>query len=212
MSGDRAIVCVSGIGGSAAEWDAVAPALSAFGRVTPAIPREGRMIVVGHSRGGVRALTLAAGEPGRVEALVLTNGFFPPARDGRSTLAAVRDYAGHRVAYLRSFADSGRAPHPTRTGLGQLGTVARLGLRPGAFHRIADAVRCPVIVIHGRDDHVVPIGFAHAAAARHPAWTFRALAGGHRLHADRPAVWSEVVTEWLGLVETRSPQHRDALG
>lgn len=148
--------------------------------------------------GGVQALEAAAAAPDGVRALVLTAGFFPPARAGRSLPAAAADYAAHRVAYVRWLAAQPRAPHPTGTGLRQLAGLARLGLRPNRFHHLASQVQCPVLVIHAADDHVVPIAFASATAARHPTWDMLRLpAGGHNPHRDRPLDWAALVGPWL---------------
>jgi pimeloyl-ACP methyl ester carboxylesterase len=137
--------------------------------VAGAVPRSGSLILVGHSEGGVNALRIAAALSDPVEAVVLASSFFPPARGGRSFTAAVLDYGRHRVLYARDIADRGRRPNPTRRGFGQIASVARLGVRPAAFHRLAAAVACPVLVIHGDQDHVVPVTFARAAAAAHPS-------------------------------------------
>jgi fermentation-respiration switch protein FrsA (DUF1100 family) len=52
--------------------------------------------------------------------------------------------------------------------------------------------------VHGAADHVVPVAFAHAAAVRHPAWTYREVPdAGHYLHRDGPAAWAEIVPTWL---------------
>jgi len=154
-------------------------------------------VLVGHSFGGTEAIALAAQRPERVDGLVLTNSFFPPARGGRSYAATAWDYARHRALYLRELADRGRAPRPTRTKAGQLSKLARQAVRPGRFHAVADEVRCPVLVVHGVDDHVVPVAFARAAAAVHPEWTYAEVPGGHALHRDRPLEWVAVVAPWL---------------
>jgi pimeloyl-ACP methyl ester carboxylesterase len=194
----KSVVCISGVGRAPGEWDAVIPLMSAFGHVAMAIPPSGSLILVGHSQGGVQALQNAARLTDRVCAVVLTSSFFPPARAGRSLGLAALDYGRHRVLYVRELAGRKRAPSPTRRGFRQIASVARLGLHPAAFHRLAAAVRCPVLVIHGDRDHVVPVTFARAAAAAHPAWTFRELeGGGHHPHRDRPQEWAGVVTDWL---------------
>ena len=201
LNQDRTIVCIGGVGGSPSEWDAVGPLLSRLGRVAEAIPARGSLIMIGHSEGGVRVLRIAARLGDRVDAVVLASGFFPPARAGRSLPAAVLDYGRHRLLYVRDVAARRRRPSPSRRGIDQMASVARLGLRPAAFHRLAGAVACPVLVIHGDDDHVVPIAFARAAVAAHPSWTFRQLRGaGHNPHRDEPAAWATAVTEWLGTV------------
>jgi pimeloyl-ACP methyl ester carboxylesterase len=192
------MVCLSGVGGSPREWEAIAPALAAFGAVVTAVPPRGALVVVGHSQGGVEALRLASGQPDRVGAVILTSSFFPPARAGRSLAETALDYAHHRLLYLRERARGGRAPRPTRRGLRQMAVVARFGVRPHAYHRLAQAVRCPVLVIHGERDHVVPVAFARAAVAAHPDWAYRELAGaGHRPHRDRAQAWAGVATAWL---------------
>jgi pimeloyl-ACP methyl ester carboxylesterase len=175
--------------------------------VATAVPEHGALILVGHSQGGVEALRIAAGQPDRVGAVILTSSFFPPARAGRSRAAAALDYVHHRVLYVRERAAGRRASRPTWRGARQMAAVARLGIRPGAYHRLAGAVRCPVLVIHGDRDHVVPVAFARAAVAAHPDWTIRELrAAGHRPHRDQPQAWADVATRWLaGVIAGSEP-------
>jgi hypothetical protein len=72
-----------------------------------------------------------------------------------------------------------------------------------AFDALASAVAAPVLVVHARDDHHVPVDFALAAVARHPAWQARLLgAGGHHAHVRAPGRWLSAVEPWLrGLEE-----------
>jgi len=198
---DRTIVCLAGVGGSAFEWDAAAPVLGRLGRVETAPPVAGRMVLVGHSQGGIRALRLAGSEPARVDAIVLASSFFPPARAGRPLAVATLDFARHRALYARAVVARGRRPSPTRRSAGQLRSMLPLAVRPDRYHALADAVRCPVLAVHGDADHLVPVAFARAACARHPAWTYRELAGaGHHPHRDRAAEWGALVCDWLGAV------------
>jgi pimeloyl-ACP methyl ester carboxylesterase len=195
MSHGRTIVCLTGVGGSASEWNAASPAL---GRVATTPPPSGRMVLVGHSQGGVRALRIAVREPERVDAVVLTSSFFPPARAGRSLGVAALDFARHRAAYAREVVARGRRPSPTRRGAGQLRSMLPLAVRPARYHALAGAVRCPVLAVHGEADHLVPVAFARAACARHPDWTYRELArAGHHPHRDRAPEWVAVVGPWL---------------
>jgi pimeloyl-ACP methyl ester carboxylesterase len=77
-------------------------------------------------------------------------------------------------------------------------SLVRLGFDAESFHATAGQVAAPVLVVHGRDDHHVPVDFAIAAAARHPAWTLRVLDGaGHDPHVLQPDRWLTVVTPWL---------------
>jgi len=187
-----------------------------FGRVaTPSLPRSPGQaleavdaavppgaILIGHSIGGVLALRLARERPRPLAALVLTDCFFPPARNGRSMPATIRDYAAHRVAYVRSLRGRSGAPVESTSrsgGLSALAALARLGLHRAAFDADADAISSPVMVVHARDDHHVPIDFALAAAARHPGWEIRTLdRGGHHAHVTEPGLWLDTVTPWLG--------------
>ena len=201
MPPDRTIVCLAGVGGAASEWDAAAPLLGRLGPVATTPPAAGQMVLVGHSQGGIRALRIAAREPARVDALVLTSSFFPPARAGRSLAVAALDFAGHRALYARAVIARRRRPSPTRRGAGQLRTMLPLALRPDRYHALAGAVACPVLAVHGDVDHLVPVAFARAACARHPAWTYCELAGaGHHPHRDRAAEWGALVCDWLGAV------------
>jgi pimeloyl-ACP methyl ester carboxylesterase len=79
-----------------------------------------------------------------------------------------------------------------------LRTLARYGVRPAAFHNLADRVSCPVLLLHGDEDHYVPPAFALAAADRHPQWEFSLIPGaGHLPHRDNPANWLASVDPWL---------------
>ncbi len=196
-----AIVCLPGLGRSVHDWDAVREGLGRYGGVRPIeLPAElpAPAILVGHSMAGVVALRRAAAEPERVVGVILTGGFFPPARNGRTTAAALRDYGSHRIAVARELAARRGRPRPSGAGARGLGSLARLGLRPSAFHAIANQVRAPVLVVHARDDHYVPVDFALAAASRHPLWPVRVVdAGGHNVHVDRPDDWLAATGPWL---------------
>lgn len=202
------VVCLHGVGRSGRDWDGVRTGLERYGvvhtpdllRATPAkilagladLPAD--VLLVGHSLGAVVALAHAA--TASVSGLVLTSSFFPPARNGRSRAATLRDYGTHRVAVVRELSERGVSPRP-RTSTGRaMGALARLGLRPGSFHALCSRVRAPVLVLHGRQDHYVPVDFAMAGVARHPAWTVKILDGGHDIHVDHPVEWLRCVESW----------------
>lgn len=211
----RRVVCLHGLGRTPADWDGVRGGLGRLGTVVaPRLPRDSERalaivdeevpagaIVVGHSMGGVLALRLARERPRPLAALVLTGCFFPPARNGRTTLASLRDYGAHRVAYLRARSgpvgeagvESSRAG-----GLSALAGLIRLGIDPDDFDAAAVAVTASVLVVHAHDDHHVPLDFALAAVDRHPGWERRVLdRGGHHAHVTEPGLWLEAVTPWL---------------
>lgn len=206
---DQAIVCLHGVGRAASDWDGVRAGLERYGSVhTPDLPRAtpdqirsgltgvaDDAVLIGHSLGAVVALAHAAAAP--VRGLVLTNGFFPPARNGRSLVTSLADYGTHRVAVLRQLSARGVALRPRGSTGRALGALARLGARPRTFHLLADAVAAPVLVVHGSHDHHVPVDFAMGAVIRHPSWQLDVLAGGHDLHVDQPAEWLSSVSGWL---------------
>jgi pimeloyl-ACP methyl ester carboxylesterase len=206
------LVCLHGLGRSVHDWDGVEAGLRRHGDVhVLALPRGGvdalmaatvdlpkRTILIGHSMAGVVALRSAARAPDRVLGVLLTDSFFPPSRNGRGIVATVGDYGAHRIAVSREMATRGARPRPSGGGARGLGSLARLGLRLEAFHRMAGLVRAPVLVVHARDDHHVPLDFALAAGARPPAWTITVLeSGGHNAHAERPREWLAATEGWL---------------
>ncbi len=202
------VVCLHGVGRSGQDWDGVRTGLERYGVVhTPDLPRAtpatflsgiadlpADVLLVGHSLGAVVALAHAATVP--VRGLVLSNSFFPPARNGRSRTATLTDYAAHRVAVVRELSQRGVSPRPRISTGRAMGALARIGLRPQSFYALCSAVRAPVLVLHGRPDHFVPVDFAMAGVARNPAWTLRILNGGHDLHLDQPTEWLRCVDSW----------------
>jgi pimeloyl-ACP methyl ester carboxylesterase len=209
--GQPRIVCLHGLGRDPSDWNGVTEALSALGDVsTPALPRrfdqavraadraiEPGALVVGHSMGGVAALQLAVSTRRPLAGLLLSNCAFPPRRNGRPTAATLADYGRHRIAFARDLRAGGRAPRPRGdTGMA-LASFARLALRRSLF---AAEVIAPVLVVHTRDDHHVPVDFAVAAARDQPDWDLQGLdRGGHHLHVTAPGEWAAAALPWMGV-------------
>jgi pimeloyl-ACP methyl ester carboxylesterase len=77
-------------------------------------------------------------------------------------------------------------------------SLLALGRRPSSTRWILDSVKCPVLVIHGRQDRLVPLRFAEAAVARHPTWEMRLISRvGHVPQMEAPERWLSVVLSWL---------------
>jgi pimeloyl-ACP methyl ester carboxylesterase len=62
------------------------------------------------------------------------------------------------------------------------------------------AVQAPTLLVHGRDDGLVPIGLAHALARQRPEWDVAVLDCGHLPLLEAPAALADTVTRWLGAV------------
>lgn len=167
------------------------------------IPRDA--VLIGHSYGAILALQLQAEARRPFTGIVLSSSFFPPARNGRTTIATLADYVGHRVAFV---GESRASPRPRSTsGVGRregLATLIRFAGRPAAFRALTDAGATPVLVLHAADDHYVPVDFAMAVVAQRPAWTLAVLeAGGHYPHRDVPRAWIDVVASWIETLSDR---------
>lgn len=77
-------------------------------------------------------------------------------------------------------------------------SLLRLGERGELARRILDGVKCPVLVIHGYGDRLVPVAFAQAAIASHENWRVRLLPRvGHVPMIEDPDRWMAAVTGWL---------------
>jgi pimeloyl-ACP methyl ester carboxylesterase len=77
-------------------------------------------------------------------------------------------------------------------------SLMALGRRPRTARWILDAVRCPVLVIHGRRDRLVPIHYAHRALEVHPLWEMRTIPKvGHIPQMEAPDRWLGAVAGWL---------------
>jgi pimeloyl-ACP methyl ester carboxylesterase len=77
-------------------------------------------------------------------------------------------------------------------------SMLRLGRRPQISRRALDNVACPVLLLHGRRDRLVPAAFAEAELARHPGWRgrfFRDL--GHIPQMEAPGRWLAEVADWF---------------
>lgn len=172
--------------------------------------------VCGESFGGPIALELARRHPRRVRGLLLFSTFasYPPlaALGGQASLALWRSLgpAGGRQAF--------RAGRPFSIP-GQLGfrfsrDVVRTYLaRPEvyfpAYHRKCElsltfdargwlaAIDCPVFVLTGGWDPVVPTSCGAALASLVPCASLHRLPGGHLVHLVRPREVGALVERWM---------------
>ncbi|HEY7660791.1 MAG TPA: alpha/beta fold hydrolase [Actinomycetota bacterium] len=89
-------------------------------------------------------------------------------------------------------------PEAPAAFLGAARSMLRLGRRPDIARRVMDGVACPVLVLHGRRDRLVPVAWAEAAIAAHPAWRYRLFADlGHVPQLEAPGRWLSAVADWF---------------
>jgi pimeloyl-ACP methyl ester carboxylesterase len=83
-------------------------------------------------------------------------------------------------------------------------SLMALGRRAETARSIVDAVRCPVLVIHGRLDRLVPLHYARHALEGHPTWDMRILPKvGHIPQMEAPDRWLGAVESWLARLPER---------
>lgn len=83
-------------------------------------------------------------------------------------------------------------------------SLMALGRRRKVARWILDSVKCPVLVIHGREDRLVPLRYAESALAGHPEWEMRLLPKvGHVPQMEAPERWLSAVQDWLARGEAR---------
>jgi pimeloyl-ACP methyl ester carboxylesterase len=75
------------------------------------------------------------------------------------------------------------------------------GPRGAAFRRAIHSITCPVLLLHGVRDRLVPITVARAAARANPAWTLIEVPDvGHVPQLEAAADAARAITSWLGSV------------
>ena len=99
--------------------------------------------------------------------------------------------------------ESRRADFPDKSQaltMAMRSVVHTIGRRRGhAYRAIVDSVRCPVLLLQGDRDRLVPVSVARAAARAHPDWTLAVLPGvGHVPQLETPGETAELIIGWLG--------------
>jgi pimeloyl-ACP methyl ester carboxylesterase len=192
-----------------------------------------RAVVVGLSVGAQRGLILAAGHPERVAGMVLLGPAVnlaphPPARARAfERFHDERDddepWAKHNAHYWRRdlpgfleffFSQAFTEPHSTKQIEDCVGWGVECGVEcllaseggPGLGERTAataTAITCPVLVIHGDDDAIVP----HAAGAELARLTGGSLVtvagGGHCTQARDPVLVNLLIREFVASLDRR---------
>jgi pimeloyl-ACP methyl ester carboxylesterase len=200
---------LSGEGTGGAALAAIAPDLPGFG-ATPAPggpwgsacyaralgpvldTMAGEVVVLGHSFGGRVALELAVQRPEQVVALVLTGVPLPlqragsdPARAYRLVRALARRGLVSEARLERARQRHGSADYRAATGV-MREVLVKVLAEP--YESLLSAIRCPVELLWGGDDVVVPPEVAERAATVCQTATVRVVDGvGHLLPLEAPA-------------------------
>jgi pimeloyl-ACP methyl ester carboxylesterase len=103
------------------------------------------------------------------------------------------EVARQRAAFAGTDADLAAAVHSI---------IATAGYGRGrgrAYRHGIHSITCPVLLLHGDRDRLVPVGAARAAARANPSWLLVVLPGvGHVPQLEVPQDSARVITGWLG--------------
>ena len=244
-AGDTAVVMLHGVGGGHAAWEPQLDVLAAAGFRAVAWDAPGygasatidpydmpglagalarlvdqlqaaRVVLVGHSMGGMIAQEALARYAQRVHGVVLsatTAAFGKPDGDWQreflarrlGPLDAGRTMADLAPELVAGFVGPDADPAGVRRAIEVMAAVPpqtyRAALRATAgFDRRADlgAVRVPALLIAGERDPVAPPAVMARMAERMPDATAVVLAGcGHLANLERPAAFNAALAAWL---------------
>jgi pimeloyl-ACP methyl ester carboxylesterase len=105
------------------------------------------------------------------------------------------DIVAQQVALIRDTREDDEQP---RSFIEAARSITAFVRTPAISGRVTGAIRCPVLVIHGRRDRFVPARYAEIALSRHPSWRGRILPGvGHVPQMERPDRWLAEVADWF---------------
>jgi glycerol-3-phosphate dehydrogenase len=71
-------------------------------------------------------------------------------------------------------------------------------LRPRRYHGMIDEIAAPTLLIHGRDDRLVPLAASQALVRRKPGWSLETFDDiGHVPQLESPSRFVDAVVRWL---------------
>jgi pimeloyl-ACP methyl ester carboxylesterase len=210
-SGDPAVLALHGWGRGRQDWtevcaglDALAPDLPGFGLspappdawgaeqyadfVRPVLAEMDRPVLVGHSFGGRLGVHLAAAAGSDVRGLVLTGVPLvrpPGAARARPKLAFRVGRRLHRIGLIGpERMEALRQRYGSADYRAATGVMRRVLVRVvnESYEAQLPRIQCPVVLVWGEHDTVVPIDVARRAQALIPQATLRVVSGsGHLL-------------------------------
>ena len=152
----------------------------------------------------VAAMFAAAGLPGLGPALLRGVQLLPPEAIVASSLSVCchdpsrvpADIVGQHVTVARRRAGFAEAGHDIGTAARSV--IATAGLGGHAYRQGIAALSCPVLLLHGERDRLVPVSAARAAARAHPSWSLVELPGvGHVPQLEAPRECADAILGWL---------------
>ena len=155
--------------------------------------------VLGWSDGAVVALTLTVTRPDLVRSLAIWGGEARILEEERAAWRALADPSTWSPRAVERFIDA----------QGPLNWPAILQKMLAGYNAVLDAggdviahrlgeIRCPVLILHGEQDEVVPVAHAHDMHAAMPHSELHILPGaGHALHRDRETELRALVMQFL---------------
>jgi pimeloyl-ACP methyl ester carboxylesterase len=134
--------------------------------------------------------------PAALVARVMSLCCTDPSRIPADVVALHVEVARQRAAFPDAGPDFTVAMRSVIATVGRHGRAYRHGIR---------AITCPVLVLHGGDDRLVPVAAAVAAVRANPSWSLVVLSGvGHVPQLEAPRESARVVGDWLGSAGRRA--------
>ncbi len=174
----------------------------------------GRFALAGHSMGGYVALEILRQAPQRVDRLALLNTHArpetPESTENRRRLMAlaekdfpaVMDTLLPKLVAPRHLGEIGLAGKIKEMGLAtgkegflrqERAIIARIDSRPSL-----GAIRCPTLVVAGRDDALMPVEILEELARGIPGARLAVIEScGHMASLEQPGRVAELLSEWL---------------
>ena len=175
---------------------------------------QGPLAIAGHSMGGYVALEMVRRWPARVERLALLNTHARPdsaeSTENRRRLMALaeRDFPGVIQALTPKLLAPAHQGDPGMTGtlsemaLGagkeaflrqERAIIGRIDSRPGL-----GAIRCPTLVVAGREDQIMPVEWLEELARGIPGARLEVIEGcGHMASLEKPREVAQLLRRWL---------------
>jgi pimeloyl-ACP methyl ester carboxylesterase len=152
----------------------------------------------------VATVFVAGGLPGLGTALLRGVHKLPPTTVVARTLSLCcqdpsrvpADVVAQHVDMERRRAGFDEAAHDL--GVATRSVIANAGLGGHAYRTGMASLTCPVLLIHGERDRLVPVSAARAAARAHPSWSLVVLPGvGHVPQLEAPLECADAIFGWL---------------